>query len=76
MLTHVLFFVLGLAALIAGAESLVRGASRIALSLGKENAPSILISGLVAGPAVSLYGSPTLPRRSQGSSAGAPATSP
>ncbi|MDH5273223.1 MAG: sodium:calcium antiporter, partial [Gammaproteobacteria bacterium] len=34
MLTHVLFFVLGLAALIAGAESLVRGASRIALSLG------------------------------------------
>jgi cation:H+ antiporter len=34
MLTHVLFFLLGLAALIAGAESLVRGASRIALSLG------------------------------------------
>ncbi len=34
MLTHALFFLLGLAALIAGAESLVRGASRIALSLG------------------------------------------
>jgi len=34
MLTHVLFFLLGLAALIAGAESLVRGASKIALSLG------------------------------------------
>ena len=34
MLTHVLFFVLGLAALVAGAESLVRGASKIALSLG------------------------------------------
>ena len=34
MLTHALFFLLGLAALIAGAESLVRGTSRIALSLG------------------------------------------
>jgi cation:H+ antiporter len=34
MLTHVLFFVLGLAALVAGAEALVRGASKIALSLG------------------------------------------
>ena len=34
MLTHVLFFLLGLAALVAGAEALVRGASRIALSLG------------------------------------------
>jgi cation:H+ antiporter len=34
VLTHALFFVLGLAALVAGAESLVRGASKIALSLG------------------------------------------
>jgi len=34
MLTHVLFFVLGLGALIAGAEALVRGASKIALALG------------------------------------------
>jgi cation:H+ antiporter len=34
MLTHVLLFIIGLAALIAGAELLVRGASRIALSLG------------------------------------------
>src|SRR5512134_3823688 len=34
MLTHVLYFILGLAALVAGAEALVRGASRIALSLG------------------------------------------
>jgi len=34
MLTHVLFFLLGLVALVAGAEALVRGASKIALSLG------------------------------------------
>jgi cation:H+ antiporter len=34
MLTHVLFFLLGLGALIVGAEALVRGASKIALSLG------------------------------------------
>jgi cation:H+ antiporter len=34
MITHVLFFLLGLGALIAGAEALVRGASKIALSLG------------------------------------------
>ncbi len=34
MLTHALFFVLGIVALIAGAEALVRGASKIALSLG------------------------------------------
>ena len=34
MLTHAFLFVLGLAALVAGAESLVRGASKIALSLG------------------------------------------
>ncbi len=34
MLTHVLFFFLGLGALVAGAESLVRGASKIAMSLG------------------------------------------
>ena len=34
MLIHVLLFLLGLGALIAGAESLVRGASKVALSLG------------------------------------------
>ena len=34
MLAHVLFFFLGLGALVAGAEALVRGASKIALSLG------------------------------------------
>jgi cation:H+ antiporter len=34
MLTHVLFFLLGLGALVAGAEALVRGASKIAMSLG------------------------------------------
>jgi cation:H+ antiporter len=34
MLTHVVFFVLGLGALVLGAELLVRGASKIALSLG------------------------------------------
>jgi len=34
VLIHALFFGLGLAALVAGAEALVRGASKIALSLG------------------------------------------
>jgi cation:H+ antiporter len=34
MLNHALFFILGLAALVVGAEAMVRGASRIALSLG------------------------------------------
>ena len=34
MLTHVLFFLLGLGALVVGAEALVRGAAKIALSLG------------------------------------------
>ena len=34
MLTYVVFFVLGLGALVLGAELLVRGASKIALSLG------------------------------------------
>jgi cation:H+ antiporter len=34
MLTDVLFFLLGLGALVAGAEALVRGASKIAMSLG------------------------------------------
>ncbi len=34
MFVHVVFFLLGFAALVAGAESLVRGASKIALSLG------------------------------------------
>jgi len=34
MLTHALFFLLGLGALVIGAEALVRGAAKIALSLG------------------------------------------
>jgi cation:H+ antiporter len=34
MLNHALFFVLGLAALVVGAEALVRGAAKIALSFG------------------------------------------
>jgi cation:H+ antiporter len=34
MATHAFFFLLGLAALVVGAEALVRGASKIALSLG------------------------------------------
>jgi cation:H+ antiporter len=34
MIVHVLFFMLGLGALVVGAEALVRGASKIALSLG------------------------------------------
>jgi cation:H+ antiporter len=34
MLIHLVFFLLGLGALVVGAEALVRGASRIALSLG------------------------------------------
>jgi cation:H+ antiporter len=34
MLVHVLLLILGLAALVVGAESLVRGASKLALSLG------------------------------------------
>ena len=34
MVTHAFFFLLGLAALVGGAEALVRGASKIALSLG------------------------------------------
>src|SRR5512139_496937 len=34
MITHVVFFLLGLGALVLGAELLVRGASKIALSLG------------------------------------------
>ena len=34
MLTNVFFFLLGLGALVAGAEALVRGASKIAMSLG------------------------------------------
>ena len=34
MLTHALFFLLGLGALVIGAEALVRGAAKLALSLG------------------------------------------
>jgi cation:H+ antiporter len=34
MIAHLLFFLLGLGALVAGAEALVRGASKIAISLG------------------------------------------
>ncbi|HEX9769701.1 MAG TPA: hypothetical protein VGA50_11050 [Kiloniellales bacterium] len=45
---HLLFFALGLAALILGAEALVRGASRLALTLG--------ISPLVVGLTVVAFG--------------------
>ncbi|MFN3751033.1 MAG: calcium/sodium antiporter [Thiobacillus sp.] len=48
MLTHALWFVLGLAALVAGAEALVRGASRLAVSWG--------ISPLVVGLTVVAFG--------------------
>ena len=48
MLNHVLFFVLGLVALVAGAEALVRGASKIALSLG--------VSSLVVGLTIVAFG--------------------
>ncbi|MGF1546641.1 MAG: calcium/sodium antiporter [Thiotrichales bacterium] len=48
MFTHLAFFVLGLVTLVVGAEALVRGASRLALSLG--------ISPLVIGLTVVAYG--------------------
>ena len=48
MLTQALMFLLGLAALVAGAESLVRGASKIALSLG--------VSSLVVGLTIVAFG--------------------
>ncbi|MBS3935069.1 MAG: calcium/sodium antiporter [Sulfuritalea sp.] len=48
MLQHVLMFLLGLAALVAGAELLVRGAGRLALSLG--------ITPLVVGLTVVAFG--------------------
>jgi cation:H+ antiporter len=48
MASHLLFFVLGLIALIAGAEALVRGASKLALSLG--------ISPLVVGLTIVAFG--------------------
>lgn len=48
MLENVVFFVLGLAALIAGAEALVRGASRLAIAIG--------ISPLVVGLTVCAFG--------------------
>jgi cation:H+ antiporter len=48
MLGQVMLFVLGLAALVAGAESLVRGASKIALSLG--------VSSLVVGLTIVAFG--------------------
>jgi cation:H+ antiporter len=48
MLTHAFMFLLGLGALVAGAESLVRGASRIALSLG--------VSSLVVGLTIVAFG--------------------
>ncbi len=51
MLTHTLFFVLGLATLVVGAEALVRGASRLALSLG--------VSPLVIGLTVVAFGTST-----------------
>ncbi len=48
MLTHTLFFILGLAALTAGAELMVRGASRLAMTFG--------ISPLVVGLTVVAFG--------------------
>jgi cation:H+ antiporter len=48
MLTHALFFVLGLVTLIVGAELLVRGASKLALSTG--------VSPLVVGLTVVAFG--------------------
>jgi cation:H+ antiporter len=48
MLVHALFFIVGLATLVAGAESLVRGASKFALSLG--------VSPLVVGLTVVAFG--------------------
>jgi cation:H+ antiporter len=48
MLVHVLLFLLGFAALVVGAEALVRGASKIALSLG--------ISALVVGLTIVAFG--------------------
>jgi cation:H+ antiporter len=48
MLIHALFFILGLATLVAGAEALVRGASKLALSLG--------VSPLVVGLTVVAFG--------------------
>ena len=51
MLVHALFFILGLVTLVVGAESLVRGASKIALSLG--------VSPLVVGLTVVAFGTST-----------------
>lgn len=51
MLTHVLFFVLGLVTLVVGAELLVRGASKFALSFG--------VSPLVVGLTVVAFGTST-----------------
>jgi cation:H+ antiporter len=48
MLHHLVFFALGLTALVAGAEALVRGASKIALSLG--------VSSLVVGLTIVAFG--------------------
>jgi cation:H+ antiporter len=48
MLQHILFFLLGLGALVAGAEALVRGASRLALSWG--------ITPLVVGLTIVAFG--------------------
>ncbi|GAB3190587.1 calcium/sodium antiporter [Hydrogenophaga aquatica] len=48
MLTHLMFFIAGLAALIIGADALVRGASKLALSLG--------ISPLVVGLTIVAFG--------------------
>lgn len=51
MLTHALFFVLGLVTLVVGAELLVRGASKFALSFG--------VSPLVVGLTVVAFGTST-----------------
>lgn len=51
MLTHVLFFILGLVTLVVGAELMVRGASKLALSFG--------VSPLVVGLTVVAFGTST-----------------
>ncbi|HRQ57500.1 MAG TPA: calcium/sodium antiporter [Azoarcus taiwanensis] len=51
MLTHAVFFLIGLTLLVMGAEALVRGASRLALSMG--------ISPLVVGLTIVAFGTST-----------------
>ena len=54
MLEHLLFFILGLAALTLGAELMVRGAARLALTFG--------ISPLVVGLTIVAFGTSEIGR--------------